>query len=272
VKLCVDHAGLQRPPAEPDRSGIALGTRYGCLGTMGIYTDRVKKRGVRFATPLMFTHAFANTPASLLSIDYQLKGYHATLTSGEASGTAALATAAVALQAGHADAMLAGGVEALCQELIEGHRQDLAPVDDPDAYDPWAGDGLLLGEGGAFLLLERQADAEARGATIHALLRYGLGIEAEGSDLVVLSNGQRTAQHATRGCAPSGLYGECFGAAGALATAVAIAGLQQNTLPPVRGGGTSLEERREPAELHGASRAVVCDGGADGLRVEVRLP
>ncbi|MBI2298899.1 MAG: hypothetical protein HYU66_08120 [Armatimonadetes bacterium] len=244
TKLCLDHAGLERPPADEERAGIVLGTMFGCHVTMLAYTDRVRKRGVRFATPLLFSHAFANTPASLVSIDFRLRGYHATVTSGRSSGTLALQTALVALAAGHADCVLAGGVEALSRELVEAYCEELFAGDDPDEYDPFAEHGLVLGEGAAILLLESIEHAQARGAEVLAVLRCG---GDEPTDARLVSTELAPHHAADEHCAaPSGLYGDSLGAAGALAAAAAVAALRAGVIPPVRGGEGDVYDRREP--------------------------
>lgn len=254
TKLCLDDAGLTELPCEPERRGLVIGTQYGCLDTMVKYTDRVKKRGTRFATPVMFSHAFVNTPASLVAIDFGLKGYHIPIVSGAASGTQALLTAMVGLQCGHADAVIAGGVEALCPTLFEGVAGQMWAGDDPDEYDPLADHGRVFGEGAAFLLLEPAVSAEARGAKIHGLLCVAA------DSAVILSTGPLVSAAAC----PAGLYGDCFGASGALAIAAALAGLAHGVIVPVRGGDGDLESRREPAESQATSVRVqeTCDPGA----------
>jgi 3-oxoacyl-[acyl-carrier-protein] synthase II len=239
AKLCLDHAGLSQMPAAPARSGVVLGTQYGPLASMANYAQRVRQRGVRFATPLLFSHAFANTPASLVSIDFHLQGYHATVTSGPESGWAALHTALVALAAGHADALLAGGCEALCAERMAALGDDLVVTDDPDSYDPWTTPGTVPGEGAALLLLEPVAHAQARGATIHAVLSTR---PDAGTRLLAAPDGRG----GVTDCLPTGLWGDAAGAQGALACALAVVALQHGLVPPVRGGDDDLDTRREP--------------------------
>lgn len=236
TKLCLDQAGLAALPVEPERRGLVLGTQYGCLDTMSRFTERVRKRGPRFATPVMFSHGFLNTPISLVAIDFDIKGYHVPIVSGAGSGNQALLTALVGLWCGHADAVIAGGVEAMCPLLRDAVREGSWTGDDPDLYDPLDPARRIHGEGAAFFLLERLPDATARGAEIHGLLTTGTG------------PGPTVATGPTAGLdsCPAGLYGDCFGASGALAVAAALAGLQHQTVVPVAGGDHPLADRREP--------------------------
>ncbi|HAZ63968.1 MAG TPA: hypothetical protein DCZ72_10220, partial [Armatimonadetes bacterium] len=149
AQLCLRHAGLEALPAARERRGLVVGTQFGCMATATHYCQRVRKRGPRFATPLVFSQSFLNTPASLLSIDYDLAGYHTTLTSGPESGRQAFELGVLALALGQADAVLAGGVDALSAELIAGYDAPLATGDDPEAYVPGAAGGTALGEGAA---------------------------------------------------------------------------------------------------------------------------
>ncbi len=246
TKLCLDQAGLAAVPAEPERRGLVLGTQYGCLGTAANYTQRVRSRGIRFATPLVFSHAFVNTPASLISIDFDLKGYHATMTSGAGAGLVALETALVALGLGHADAVLAGAADALCADIIAGHAGPLLRTDDPDAYDPMGDAGVALGEGAALLLLESEANLTARGGTALAWL----SLDDDLADWQVSTDGAATS------CAPQALYGDCLGALGALDVAAAVAALQAGVLPALRGGDEPLDDRREPLPSEARSARV----------------
>ncbi|NUQ02157.1 MAG: hypothetical protein HUU35_20100, partial [Armatimonadetes bacterium] len=208
AKLCSDDAGLTALPVSEERAGLALGTAFGCLGTMESYRERVLKRGVRSATPVLFSHAFVNTPASLVAIDFRLRGYHATLTSGAGSGEAALAAAITALACGHSDLVFAGGVEALTPELVAVFG-NAGLGDDPDAWDPYGEGGVALGEGAAMLLLEPLERALSRGAAIRAVV--SLTDEPGQEDLWVsgANGGGRLADpRASLGSAPKGLYGE----------------------------------------------------------------
>jgi 3-oxoacyl-[acyl-carrier-protein] synthase II len=100
-------------PLNDERFGITLGTRFGCLETMKAFWDNVLEKGARLANPILFSHSYINSPISLCAIEFGLKGYHSTFCAGEYSGFEAVRAAYDAIQLGHADAMLCGGVEAL---------------------------------------------------------------------------------------------------------------------------------------------------------------
>jgi 3-oxoacyl-[acyl-carrier-protein] synthase II len=83
------------------------------------------------------------------------------------------------LRAHHADVALAGGSDSLCRMTYSGFNVlqavDAAPCSPFDAERK----GITLGEGAAYLVLERWDDALARGATILAeLCGYGASCDA----------------------------------------------------------------------------------------------
>ena len=105
-----------------------------------------------------------------------------------------------------ADRVLAGGYEALTELIFTGF--DCLQLLSPDLCRPFdaSRDGLLLGEGAAFLVLESEAHARARGAEILGTIRgYGHSIdghrlthpEPTGRALVAAMRA------ATRGCGSS---------------------------------------------------------------------
>ncbi len=92
-----------------------------------------------------------------------------------ASGANAIGQAFHLVRSGRADCVLAGGYDALCQLVFCGFDalQALSPSGIPRPFDA-ARDGLALGEGAGFVIVESAASAKARGARIIAeILGYG---------------------------------------------------------------------------------------------------
>ncbi len=96
-----------------------------------------------------------------------------------ASGANAIGHAFHLVRSGRAERVLAGGYDALCQLVFCGFDalQALAPSGIPRPFDA-ARDGLALGEGAAFVVVESAAAAKARGARVIAeILGYGAGTD-----------------------------------------------------------------------------------------------
>lgn len=100
-------------------------------------------------------------------------GMVTTLSTACSSSANALMMATSLLRAGIADVVLAGGSDALCRFTVEGFRSLSAM--DPLPCRPFSQDraGMNLGEAAAYLVLERSADALARGARPLAMLAGG---------------------------------------------------------------------------------------------------
>lgn len=96
-----------------------------------------------------------------------------------ASAGAAIGMAADYLRSRHADVAVAGGSDALCRLTYSGFN--VLQAVDPDPCAPFSAGrkGITLGEGAAYLVLERWDDAVARGATVLAeLCGYGASCDA----------------------------------------------------------------------------------------------
>lgn len=96
-----------------------------------------------------------------------------------ASAGAAIGTAADYLRSGYADVAVAGGSDALCRLTYSGFN--VLQAVDPSPCTPFSSErkGITLGEGAAYLVLERWDDAVRRGAPILAeVLGYGASCDA----------------------------------------------------------------------------------------------
>lgn len=169
-KLALEDAGLEPGSVSSERVGLILGTGYGPLDTMWAHTARVQKSGVRRASSVLFLHSFVNTPISLASIEFDIRGPVACFCSGLASSAAALQFAADLIADGHADLVLAGGVDALSETLY-------AALDEEGRL----GQGFIPGEGAALLALQPADGALARNAVALAEIR-SVGLATEPGD------------------------------------------------------------------------------------------
>jgi len=148
--LALEDAGLSAEQRDRARAGIVLGSEFGCLPTMQIYTAALQQKGARLANPLLFSHMYVNTPTSLAAIEFGLGGHHGTF-AGAAAGPQALESAREALLLGRADVILAIGVDVISEPLYHALAAEGALGDD------------ALGEGACALVLESEEHAAQRG-------------------------------------------------------------------------------------------------------------
>ncbi|MBO2450813.1 beta-ketoacyl-[acyl-carrier-protein] synthase family protein [Actinomadura barringtoniae] len=132
----------------------------------------------------------ANAAAAQISIRHGHRGPCLTLAAACASGATALGEAALAIRSGRIDAAIAGGVDALLTPFVVAAFARLGALsrrrEDPGAasrpFDPDQ-DGFVMGEGAAFLTLERADRAAARGARIYGEIS-GYAAASDGAHIV----------------------------------------------------------------------------------------
>ena len=164
-KRALSDAGLLEKEPRPGgvEIGCAYGSTLGCLEAMGIFWHKVKATNPKFAPPLPFTHGYANSPSSLLCIDFGLRGASATFTGEKLAGMEALMFAFDQIATGSAKIILVCASDS----LTPAAHSHLFATQQLSARGDWT-DGIIPGEGGAALVLESEDSAAKRGAKIWA--------------------------------------------------------------------------------------------------------
>tara|TARA_R110000824_G_scaffold390760_14_gene587891 strand:+ start:9809 stop:11035 length:1227 start_codon:yes stop_codon:yes gene_type:complete len=186
-EMALAQAGLtDNPVLQSGRTGCAFGSSYGSTEpTKGFvkFMDTGEATGL---TAMSYIKMMSHTAVINVGIFFGLRGRVITTSSACTSGSQAIGYSYEAIKYGHADVMLAGGAEELCPTMAIvfdtlfatsclNDRPDRAPR--PFDRDR---DGLVIGEGGAALVLEEREHALARGATILAEI-VGFGTNMDGS-------------------------------------------------------------------------------------------
>ena len=161
------------------RAIVSTGTSTGGLLEGEDFYFRRLVRGRRRTAPSQVLQQPTSGPSDAVAHAFGLGGGVISNATACASAGAAIGMAADYLRSRHADVALAGGSDALCRMTYSGFNVlqavDAAPCAPFDADRK----GITLGEGAAYLVLERWDDAVARGATILAELRgYGASCDA----------------------------------------------------------------------------------------------
>jgi 3-oxoacyl-(acyl-carrier-protein) synthase len=160
----------------PERFGVTLGTGSGGVGTTDAAYTALLVQKVSRLRPMTVVLSMANATAAHLSMDFGLKGASSTLSNACASSASAIGDAFRQIRHGYADAMLAGGTEALLNRGMIKAWQAMhtmaKPHPDGDfaSCRPFSADrtGLVLSEGAAMVVLEDWDTAVRRGAPILA--------------------------------------------------------------------------------------------------------
>jgi len=173
--------------ADPARVGVITGTAVGGFVEVRNSTKTLLEKSYRRVSPLFIPRMMHNAASANISRLFGLKGFNSTTTTACAAGAQALGLATEMIRSGKADIMVSGGTEApICDVGLSGFWATRAMTtshsDSPDkASRPFDldRDGLVIGEGAAFMVLERLEHALARSAPILAeVLGYGCAGDA----------------------------------------------------------------------------------------------
>ncbi len=172
-------AGLHDAGPLGNRTAVIVGTGIGSLGTIeeGAYNLLEGRR----PDPLSVPRAMTSAAASHIGMVYGCTGPSFVISSACASSAQALGIAMQMLRAGMIDRAIVAGCESI---ITSGGMKgwEAMRVLSPDFCRPFSKgrNGLLLGEGGAVLVLETAEGAERRGAKVRArLLGYGTTSDAK---------------------------------------------------------------------------------------------
>lgn len=169
----------EHAPLNLERAIVSTGTSTGgLLEGEDYYFTRVA-RGAGRAPASRVLQQPTSGPSDAVARAFSAGGGVISNATACASGGAAIGMAADYLRSGHADVAIAGGSDALCRLTYSGFN--VLQAVDPAPCSPFGAErkGITLGEGAAFLILERWDDATARGAKILAeLCGYGASCDA----------------------------------------------------------------------------------------------
>jgi 3-oxoacyl-[acyl-carrier-protein] synthase II len=185
-ELAIEDSKLSVDSIDPYRIGVIIATGIGGGQSKEnqhlIFMEKGIKRVSPYAAVMICTHS----AAGIISCELGLKGPNTTISSGCTSGLDSIYSAYNAIRLGDADIMLAGAGEAPITPYIVAifcacgllSRNNGPPEKTIKPYDI-KGDGTVLGEGGAMLVLEDLQSALNRKARIYGeILGYASCNEA----------------------------------------------------------------------------------------------
>lgn len=158
----------------PERLGVYFGSGIGGFTTQVRETEKILNDGPRWVSPLFIPTMISNIAAGNIAIRYNARGACVPVVTACATSTHNIGEAYRAIRHGYADAIIAGGSEAVVLPLsIAGfaNAKALSRAEDPEyASLPFNRNrgGFVLAEGAAVLVLEEYERAVARGAEIIA--------------------------------------------------------------------------------------------------------
>ncbi len=132
----------------------------------------------RQENPALLAGILPDRTATVLAGRFQLAGYQGSVTTACSSSSTAIGWGADLVATGRLKAVLCGGTDALSLLTYAGFNSLRVVDQNPCAPFSLGREGISLGEGAAFMLLEREDEARQRGATIlGTILGYAMAGE-----------------------------------------------------------------------------------------------
>ena len=228
AREAVRDAGIDTRAAG-SRGGVVLGAAIG-QETIDASYQALYGEGANRVHPFSVPRIMPSGSASHVSMEFGLRGPTVAMASACASANHAIGHAFQMVRAGMLDVAVTGGADASIVVGVLKAWEGLRVLS-PDTCRPFSADrtGLVIGEGGAVLVLEAWDAAVARGATIQGEL-IGFGSSADAGNIT----------------AP-----DAVGAAASMHAALEDAGLPPQAVQYVNahGTGTRLNDRIEVSAL-----------------------
>jgi 3-oxoacyl-[acyl-carrier-protein] synthase II len=184
--MAMSDSGLKITEANAERTGVFVGSGMGGLHTIEHYHSAFLEKGPRRISPFFIPMLVVNLASGQISIRFGAKGPNSAVATACATGSHAIGDAYKIIQRGDADAMIAGGTEAVITPLGIGGFNAMKALstrnDEPEkASRPFDvdRDGFIMGEGAGIIILESLQSAAERGARIYAeVVGYGMTADA----------------------------------------------------------------------------------------------
>ena len=222
----VKDSGISTENVDPYRFGVIVGSAAGGFATFEKQHHIIIERGPSKCSPFTVPMIIADMGAGRISMKHGAKGLNKAVVTACATAAHCIGDALREIQYGEADAIIAGGAEAVITRLGIGaftsartlSKRNDEPTKASRPYDRDR-DGFVMSEGAAVVIVEELEHAKARGAKIYGEI-VGYGQTADAYDIVAPD--------------PSGK-----GAAKAMELAVKDAGLKPGDIQYINSHGTS---------------------------------
>jgi nodulation protein E len=177
------HSGVELTPQLRENSAIVCGSAVGGQAAIESGFEDLWVQGRGRVHPLTIPKTMANAGASHIAMDMGLSGPTYTVSTACSSANHAIGQAFRLVRDGEAELAMTGGSEAMFTIGMLKAWEAMRVVA-PDTCRPFSKDrrGLILGEGGAMMVLEPMEAAKARGAKMYGEI-CGFGMTADAHHL-----------------------------------------------------------------------------------------
>jgi len=185
-KLAVVDSKIDLDSIDPYKTGVIIGTAV----AGNSYSENQHlifiEKGLKRVSPFAAVLSCGHSAPGIICVELGIKGLNTTISSGCNSGLDAIYLAYNAIRLGDAEIMFAGAGEAPISPYMMGLFSASGLLSRNSGTEPHKalkpfdtnGDGIVLGEGGAVLILEELQNAQKRRAKIYGeILGYASGNE-----------------------------------------------------------------------------------------------
>jgi 3-oxoacyl-[acyl-carrier-protein] synthase II len=185
-RFALEDSGLRIDEGNADRVGVVIGSGIGGLPLIEATHKTLLEKGPSRVSPFFIPGQIVNMAAGQVSIHHGARGPNTSPATACTTGLHAIGDAYRFIQADEADAMIAGGTEAVITPLAMAGFCAMRALStrngEPEkASRPWDAhrDGFVMGEGCGIVILEEWEHAKRRGAPIYAeVVGYGMSADA----------------------------------------------------------------------------------------------
>jgi len=130
-------------------------------------------------SPSLLRGVLPDRTATVIAEEFDIAGHQGTITTACSSSATAIGWGADLVSRGKLDAVVCGGSDTLSILTFAGFNSLRVVDTNPCSPFSLGRQGITLGEGAAFMVLERETVARERGATVYGMVRgYAVGGEA----------------------------------------------------------------------------------------------
>jgi len=183
AREALQNSGLELTPELRERSAIVCGSAVGGQAAIEVGFQDLWVEGRGRVHPLTIPKTMSNAGASHIAMDTGMSGPTYTVSTACSSANHAIGQAFRLVRDGEAEVAMTGGSEAMFSIGMLKAWEAMRVIA-PDTCRPFSKDrrGMILGEGGAMMVLEPMDAAKARGAKIFAEI-CGFGMTADAHHL-----------------------------------------------------------------------------------------
>ncbi len=184
--MALEQSGLVIGDDNAHRVGVVIGSGIGGFPMIEQNHEKLLTRGPKRVSPFFIPGSIINMCSGAVSIRTGAKGPNMATCTACSTSAHAISDAALYIRHGYADAIIAGGSEAVITPMPVAGFASMRALstrnDEPErASRPWDKDrdGFVIGEGAGIVMLEEFESARKRGAPILAeVLGFGMSSDA----------------------------------------------------------------------------------------------